>query len=161
MDIRTWTLLCACIIIAAVLLSGCIGQKAQNVTQTGPPAVFIDFQRTGGVSGQEAHLLIFDNGAGIVSSGSSNAEIALNQTDLSRITGLFDYAQYSMLQANYPALHAGTDLVTYTVSYHGKTVTMQETAIPPSFEPVLDQLNRLVNTAVPQKQETRLANIRI
>jgi hypothetical protein len=161
MDIKNRTIACAFILVVAVLLSGCIGQKTQTVPQSEPPAVFVDYQRTGGAGGLDAHLVIFDNGAGVVSSRSASTEIVLNTTEISRITGLFDYAQFTMLQSNYPSLHGGTDLTRYSVSYHGKTVTVQDTTIPPSFQPVLDELNRIVSVALTQKQDTGLTAAKI
>ena len=160
MGIKKWTIACAFLLVVAVLLSGCIGQKTQTVPQSEPPAVFVDYQRTGGMGGLDAHLVIFDNGAGVVSSRSVSTEIALNKTEIARITALFNDAQFSMLQTNYPA-HAGMDLTNYSVSYHGKTVTVQDTAIPPSFQPVLDELNWIVSGASTQKQDFGLTGIKI
>lgn len=160
MDIKKRETAYVLIIIVAVLLSGCIGQKTQTEPQPEPPAVLVDYQKTGGIGGLDAHLVIFDNGAGVVSSRSASTEIALSKMDIARITALFNEAQFSMLQANYPA-HTGMDLMTYSISYHGKTVTVQDTAIPPSLQPVLDELNRFVSGAGTQKQDFGLANVKI
>ena len=49
-----------------------------------------------------------------------------------------------MLEGNYSARHGSVDLIKYTISYHGKTVTAEDTAIPPSLQSVIDELNRVL-----------------
>lgn len=145
----------------AVLLSGCIGQKPQPDVVVTPPAVLVDYQRSGSIAALNTHLVIFDNGVGVISSRSVNMEINLSPNDLKRITVLFSNAQFSMLDTNYLAPHGGADLMSYTVMYHGKTVTVQDTAIPPSLQPALDELNRIVNSAGAVKTPGSLPSIRI
>lgn len=41
--------------------------------------------------------------------------------------------------------------MTYTVSYMGKTVTAQDTDIPPSLGTIIDKLNSILGNAGPQK----------
>jgi len=160
MTIKTWLIVCAGLMMVAVILSGCIGQKPQTQTQSEPPSVLVKYERTGGIAGLDDRLVIFDNGAGIFTSRSASTEISLNKTDIARINGLFSEAQFSMLQTNYPSFHSNIDLVNYSVSYHGKTVTLQDTTIPPSFQPVLDELNRIVNSAGIQKTNS-VFNVKI
>jgi hypothetical protein len=126
-----------------------------------PPAVLVDYQRMGGTAGLDAHLVIFDNGAAVISTRSASTEISLNKTDLEHITGLFTNAQFSMLQTNYPAPHAWVDLTNYSISYHSKTVTVQDTAIPPAIQPVLDELNRIVSSVETQKANRPFGNINL
>jgi hypothetical protein len=144
-----------------VLFTGCIGQKTPAVPEPQPPAVFVDYQQTGGIAGQDAHLVIFDNGASVISTRSASTEIELNKTDLEHITALFIDAQFSMLQTNYPAPHAGADMVNYSISYHGKTVTLQDTAIPPAIQPVLNELNRIVTSVEIQKANRPFVSVKL
>ncbi len=160
--IKKWTMVSACIIIvSAVFLSGCIGQKTQTETQPEPPAVLVTYERTGGIAGLNDRLVIFDNGAGVLTGRSGSIEISLNKLDIARINALFSEAQFSMLQPNYPSSHAHADLLTYSVSYHGKTVTVQDTAVPPSFLPVIDELNRIVSGASIQKTNYSAFSVKI
>jgi hypothetical protein len=161
MDIKTWIILCACIIVAAVLLSGCIGQKKQTEVQPEPPAVLVTYERTGGIAGLDDRLVIFDNGAGVLMSRSGSTEISLTRLDMARINALFSEAQFSMLQANYPAFHTNANMVKYTISYHGKTVTVQDSAIPPSLQPVLNELDLFVNSAESQMASYSVVNVKI
>ena len=161
MDIKTRAILCACIIVAAVLLSGCIGQKTQTEVQPEPPAVLVTYERNGGIAGLDDRLVIFDNGAGVLMSRSGSTEISLTRLDMARINALFSEAQFSMLQTSYSASHTNAGLVTYSVSYHGKTVTVQDSAIPPSFQPVLNELDRFVNSASNQMTNYSIVKVKI
>jgi len=158
---KTWLLLCSIVLVITVLLSGCIGQKTQIVPVAEPPAVFVDYYRTGGTAGQNAHLVIFDNGASIISTRTASTEFSLNRTDLDRITGLFALAQYPALSTNYPVSRPGAVLTNYSIRYQNTTIMLQETAIPPVIQPVLDELNRIVARAEAQKTDRPFVNVKL
>jgi hypothetical protein len=134
-------------IITGVAFAGCLGVKTPPVSRPPAPAIFLDYHRTGGLAGFDDRLVIFDNGAAVVSTKAGNREIVLNSTEISRISNLFTESQFSMLQVNYPAPRGGNDLIHYSVSFHGKTVMTEDTAIPPSLLPVIDDLNAIVKNA--------------
>jgi len=108
------------------------------------PSVLVDFYRTGGITGLEDRLVIFDNGVAIVSGRTGNYEIELNQTDIDRIILLFDQGRFLTLQGNYSGRHGSADLIRYTISYQNKTVSAEDTAVPASIQPVIDELNRII-----------------
>jgi len=108
------------------------------------PSVLVDYYRTGGIAGLQDRLVIFDNGVAIVSGRTGNHEIELNQTDIDRIILLFDQGRFLTLQGNYSARHGSADLIRYTISYQNKTVSAEDTAIPASIQPVIDELNRII-----------------
>ncbi|MEN6442497.1 MAG: hypothetical protein ABFC71_01930 [Methanoregula sp.] len=160
MIIKKWMFLCLFIIAAIVLSAGCITTRIPAVSKPVPPAVFVDYHRTGGIAGLDERLVVFDNGMAVISGKSGSSELELNATDLARITALFDKAEFSGLQTNYPAPRGSADLIGYSVSYHGKTVTTEDTAIPPGLQPVLSALNHILdNTAIPVTEYPTL-NIR-
>lgn len=134
-------------LLVAVALSGCLGVKTPSGSQVTPPAIVVDYQRTGGIAGLNDRLVIFDNGVAVISRKTVSTEIALNQSDLERITGIFNEAQFSMLQGNYSARQGAADYFRYTISYHSKTVIAEDSAIPPSLQPVIDEMNRIINLA--------------
>jgi hypothetical protein len=107
----------------------------------------LDYHRAGGAAGLDDHLVIFDNGAAVFSSRAMSRELSLNQTDLDRIASLFSAAQYSMLEGNYTSERGGADFVHYTVIYNGKTVNTEDSAVPPSLQPILDEMNRIIGEA--------------
>ena len=147
MIIRKWIVAFMVVLLAVVALSGCLGIKTPPVSRPAPPAVVVDYQRTGGIAGSEDRLVIFDNGVAVISQKTASTEITLNQSDLEQITGIFTEAQFSLLQGNYTARRGAADYFRYTISYHGKTVIAEDSAIPPSLQPVIAELNRILTMA--------------
>jgi hypothetical protein len=72
-------------------------------------------------------------------------EITVNRTELIRLSALFDDAQFSMLKGNYTSRRGGADFIQYSISYHGKTVKTEDSAVPPALQPVIDELNEIVS----------------
>jgi hypothetical protein len=130
---------CAC--------AGCLGAKTPAVARPTAPAIFVDYYRTGGIAGFDDRLVLFDNGAAVVATKDGSREIVLNSSDMNRISDLFTQAQFSMLQTNYPSARGSVDLIRYSISYHGKTVTTEDSAVPPSLDPILVEMNRIVKNA--------------
>jgi hypothetical protein len=127
----------------AILLSGCLGVKPTSPSGSAPPGVFVDYQRTGGIAGVNDRVVIFDNGIAVISGRMANTEIALNQTELERIGNLFSESKFSALEGNYTSRRGGADLMQYRISYHGKTVLTEDTAIPPTLQPIIEEMNLL------------------
>ena len=145
--IKKWWVICVVLIIALVVVSGCLGSKTPPVSLPHAPAVLVDYYRTGGFAGFDDRLVIFDNGVAVVSSKTVNQEIEINKTDIDRIVTLFNQSQFLMLEGNYSAHHGTIDLIKYTISYHSKTVNADDSAIPSSLQPVIDELNRILQTS--------------
>lgn len=139
------------------MLSGCLGSKTIPGSHPQAPAVLVDYYRTGGIAGFNDRLVIFDNGIALVSSKTTNSEIDLNQTDIDRIITLFNKAQFAMLEGNYSARPGSVDLIKYTISYENRTVSTEDTAIPPSLKPLIAELNRLVGMGASNEQTSFLA----
>jgi hypothetical protein len=155
MIIRKWVAAFIVVLLAAVAISGCLGDRMPSISSPAPPAVFVDYQRTGGIAGLDDRLVIFDNGVAVLSRKTVSTEIALNKSELERITGIFNEAQFSMLQGNYTARYGASDYFRYTISYHGKTVNAEDSAIPPSLQKVIDEMNRIINKADSSKRIDR------
>jgi hypothetical protein len=157
-SIKKWWVLYVVLTIALVLTAGCLGSKTPPVSSPPAPAVLVDYYRTGGIAGFDDRLVIFDNGVGVVSSKTVNQEIEINHTDIDRIVTLFNQSQFSILEANYSARPGSADLIKYTVSYHSKTVTAEDTVVPPSLQPVINELNRILNLASSMKQTSGMVS---
>ena len=97
---RTGTCIGAMLLVAALVLTGCLGMKAPQVSHPAAPALFVDYQRAGGIAGVNDRLVIFDNGVTLVSNRTTGREILLNQSDLEQISAVFDAAQFAMLEGN-------------------------------------------------------------
>jgi hypothetical protein len=150
--IKKWWGICVILIVALVVVSGCLGSKTPPVSRPPAPAVLVDYYRTGGIAGFNDRLVIFDNGIAVVSSKTVNQEIEINKTDIERIVALFDQSQFPMFEGNYSARQGSADLIKYTISYHGKTVNAEDSVIPPSLQPVIDELNRILTMTASLKQ---------
>jgi hypothetical protein len=145
---RTWTGIYIILVVAALVLTGCLGLKTPPVSRPAAPTLFVDYQRTGGIAGVNDRVVIFDNGVTLVSSRTTSREILLNQSDLEQISAVFDAGQFSMLEGNYTTSRGGADFLQYSISYRGKTVNTEDTAIPPSLEPVIKELNHILSTGL-------------
>ena len=138
--------------ITAVLLSGCFGVKTTTQSGQTPPAVFVDYQRTGGIAGLNDRIVIFDNGVMLISSRAVNNESLLNQTELEWISNLFEESKFSSLDGNYTSQRGGVDFFQYTISYRGKTVHTEDTAIPSSLQPIIEEMNRILTMGIEYRQ---------
>jgi len=148
---------CIVLIIALVVVSGCLGSKTPPVSRPKAPAVLVDYYRTGGLAGFDDRLVIFDNGVAVVSSKTVNQEIEISKTDIDRIITLFNQSQFPMLEGSYSARPGSTDLIKYTISYHSKTVNAEDSVEPPALQPVIDELNRILAMTASIKQTSSMA----
>jgi hypothetical protein len=148
---------CIVLIIALVVVSGCLGSKTPPVSRPKAPAVLVDYYRTGGLAGFDDRLVIFDNGVAVVSSKTVNQEIEISKTDIDRIITLFNQSQFPMLEGSYSARPGSTDLIKYTISYHSKTVNAEDSVVPPALQPVIDELNRILAMTTSIKQTSSMA----
>jgi hypothetical protein len=139
-------------ILATLLISGCLGIKAPLVSRPEAPAILIDYQRTGGIANLNDRLVIFTNGAGLISGKNVNREISFNQSDLKRIDELFSNAHFSQFEPSYTSRRGGADLIKYTLSYNNMTVTTEDAAIPPELQPVVDAMNQIMTDKIAHEQ---------
>jgi hypothetical protein len=142
----------AVLVIAALVLTGCLGIRTLPVSRAAEPALLVDYQRTGGIAGASDRLVIFDNGVGLASSRTTSREILLNQSDLDRILRIFEEAKFSGLAGNYTSRRGGADLLQYSISYRGRTVNTEDTAVPSSLEPVIRELDRMLSEGLKSGQ---------
>ena len=140
------------VLLAGVLLSGCLAIKAPPVSRSTAPAVLVDYQRTGGITGLNDRLVIFDNGAGLISSRNVNTEITVNTTELELMNGIFGQAGYPTLEPGYTSGHGGAALIQYTITYGNKTVKTEDSAIPSRLQPVIDELNTILRQGLEGKE---------
>jgi hypothetical protein len=144
MRIKSWLILISLCMVAAVILSGCLGVKTPPVTRSAPPGILVDYLRTGGIAGVNDRVVIFDNGITVISTRQFNSELTLNQSELERIGALFGENKFSTLDTNYTSRRGGADFMHYSVSYHGKTVNAEDTATPPLLQPIIDEMNSIL-----------------
>lgn len=146
-------LICVLLMVAAAASAGCTGTKNATTTVTPEePTLFVDYQRSGGIAGINDRLVIFDNGVGLISSRTMSREILINKSELEQLSLLFGAAQFPALEGNYTSRRGGADLFQYSITYQGKTVNTEETAVPDSLEPVLAKLNSILDAGIVSRQ---------
>jgi hypothetical protein len=146
MPIRKWTIAYLIFLLVMAMAAGCLGTRAPVTDSPAPPAIILDYHRTGGIAGFDDRLVIFDNGAAVISTRSLNREFQVNQSELARMNQVFGEAAFDTLQGNYTARRGGADFMRYSITYRGKTVITEDTAIPDPLKPVIRELNTILGT---------------
>ena len=54
-------------------------------------------------------------------------------------------AQFTTLNASYPAPSPGADYFRYEITYRGHTVTTEDSGVPDTLVPVIAELNEIVS----------------
>jgi hypothetical protein len=145
---KTRTGLLILFVLSTAVLTGCLGTRSIPEPSPTNPVLLVDYQRTGGIGGMDDRIVIFDNGAAVIRSHSASREITLNRTSIGEIAGAFDKAQFDRLEGNYTTARDGADLIHYSITYRGKTVITEDTAVPSPLEPVIVELNRILDTGL-------------
>ncbi|MFA5331556.1 MAG: hypothetical protein WC342_04180 [Methanoregula sp.] len=140
-------ILAAVLVIVVLLSAGCITTKIPPVSKDTHPAIFVDYHKSGGVAGADNRLVIFDNGQTIYAGKSTGTEIVLNTKELEDLKTLFNQSQFLELEGSYSAPREYTDLFTYSITYEGKTVTAEDTAVPPRLQKVIESLDGITERA--------------
>ena len=120
-----------------VLVVGC--------TTSPGPVVLIDYHWTGGIAGFNDHLVIDSNGNATVTRNTGVEQFTMTPAEIRNLEGLFEYAGFMSLNSSYPPASPGADYFTYTTTYHGKTVTAEDTGVPEALVPIISALNGIVS----------------
>ncbi|PKG32141.1 hypothetical protein [Methanoregula sp.] len=150
------------IIIVVVLAgTGCLGREAPASPDKAPPALLIDYHRTGGFAGVDDHLLLFDNGAGLISTRSITREFQLNNSELQRLDLIFRQAGFASLEDAYTSPRGGDDFMAYRITFGNKTVVTEDTVVPFTLQSVIRELNAIITSrSTPDLAPALLANMR-
>lgn len=152
------------LIVVVVVLAGtgCLGKEAPASPDQAPPALLIDYHRTGGFAGVDDHLLLFDNGAGLVSTRSVTREFQVNSSELYRLELIFRQAGFASLQNTYTPPSGGADFMAYRITFGNKTVETQDTVIPFTLQPAIRELNAIITSrTTTDLAPASLADIRV
>ena len=112
-------------------------------------SVLVEFTRTGGFAGFNDEITIYQDGSAVVTRKEFTREITLTADELSTIRQLLKDASFGSLLTEYPPAAPGADYFTYTVTYEGKKVTAQDTGVPESLQPLIEELGTLVSENAP------------
>ena len=134
------------VVVIVLAVCGCLGTKTPVSSSQAPPALLVDYHRSGGFAGVDDHLLLFDNGAGLISTRSVSREFQLNSSELYRLDRIFQEAGFESLQDNYTSAAGGADFMTYRITFGNRTVVTEDTVIPFTLQPVIRELNAIISS---------------
>lgn len=140
---RTWV--CAVLILLAFLfLAGCTDTSKPTGEEPQPPAVLVDYQRTGGIAGFSDHVVVFSDGQVVYSTRTSTGAYILSPGDVEILRGLIRDANFPALADNYPAPAPGADYFTYSIMVGNRVVTTETTGIPDELLPLITNLDEMI-----------------
>src|SRR5262245_21125838 len=124
------------LVIASTLIAGC---RSVN-TQT--PAL-VEYQRSGGITGQTVRLVIQDNGSARLYMGvaQDSSTLAVAADTLTHLKNLLEGIRFDTLRADYRPPRPGADLFEYVITHRGRAVRCQAGAVPADLQPLLTALN--------------------
>lgn len=130
---RPWPYL---VVIASTVIAGC---RSVN-TQT--PAL-VEYERSGGITGQTVRLVIQDNGSASLYTGAAqdSSTLAVGADTLGQLKSLLEGIRFDTLRADYRPSRAGADLFEYVITHRGRTVRCQDGAVPADLQPLITALN--------------------
>jgi|GEM_PF-1201583 len=133
------------LILIAASICGCLGEQETTGHSSSPPGILLDYHRTGGIAGFDDYLIVFENGESVISTRQGSGTFNLNPDSLKKIKDLLDLANFTALNASYPASSSGADYFNYTITYKGHTVTTEDTGVPESLLPAIRELNDVIS----------------
>jgi len=122
-------------------------QGIADMADTEEPLV--EFWRTGGFAGMDDHLVIFDDGSATLSRKEYTKSLSLGESALEDLVSLFEQSGFMNLASQYPAPPGSADLFIYQISWQGKMVVVEDTAIPEDLQELIDVLTSLVQEPRP------------
>lgn len=146
MTIKNWVFVSLTIVVVAIIAAGCLGMKTPVAASAPLPALVLDYHRTGGIAGIDDRLIIFDNGAAVISTRSVSREFEVNRSELERLDRIFTQAGYNSLQEKYTSPSGGADFIRYSITYQNKTVLTEDTVTPYPLQPVIRELNGIISS---------------
>jgi hypothetical protein len=138
------------ILLLTTISLGCMGTPAYPPPD-GSGNVWVLYHRTGGIAAVNDLLVIYENRTADVTrrdiaSGNVTNHFVVNETEAMDLNNLFAQANFLQLKQFYPPPYEGADYFTYTIGYRGYEVQTEDTGIPNELIPVIDALNRILET---------------
>lgn len=119
-----------------------LGAGCRTVNPQTP--ALIEYQRSGGIAGQTVRLVVEDDGAARLYRGSDTTKLAVSPDTLARLKAMVERLDFDKLRAEYRPPTGGADRFQYDIAHRGERISVQDGAIPPDLQPLIDVLNGLV-----------------
>ncbi|MBI4785686.1 MAG: hypothetical protein HY782_01385 [Chloroflexi bacterium] len=129
------------VIVLALIASAC----ASTPTVVPQPSA-IAYSRTGGIAGFNDQLTIDVNGKATLTRRTGKFDFTLDDKTLKQIQTAFQTAGFATVPEDSLPARPVPDGFTYVVVYQGRTVRTGDTAIPEKLQPILQMLNRIVDS---------------
>jgi len=119
--------------LTIVFLAGCAAQASD---------VLVAYTRAGGIANLNDSLTVYRDGRVTVTRRGNQCEFILDRGELKLLEETLATAGLADLDRQYLPENQGADLLEYAVTYNGRTISAQDTAVPDSLWPVLELLNQ-------------------
>ena len=117
--------------------------------RSGGEEPLVEFWRTGGFAGMDDHLVIYPDGSVSLTRKDYTAGFTLTENELETLSLLFEESGFMNLALQYQAPPGSADLFIYQIRWQDKTVLAEDTVVPDSLRPLIDELTRLVADHAP------------
>ncbi len=131
------------LLVIALICAGCTSEPSVPQKPANPPAVMVDYTRTGGIAGFSDHVVVFENGDVIFSTKDHTGGFSLDANKLEDLEQAFKNARFTELNTTYPAPVAGADYFYYQITYRGHTVNTETTGIPDTLTDIINRMDSL------------------
>jgi len=108
------------------------------------PSRLVEFTRTGGFAGVDDHLIVYTDRQAALRQKSGQSQFEVDRETYDRLRLQLEQAGFADLEEDYRAKPGAADLFTYAVTYGGRTVRAQDTAVPAPLQPVIGTLHEIV-----------------
>jgi hypothetical protein len=122
-------------------------RKLDTGSQSVP--MLLEFSRNGGFAGCSDHLILYEDGSALVSRKDYATLVQVPEETLDRLAILLALVDGTDLQDEYPAPQEGADYYSYSLTIEGKTILMDETAVPDVLVPVIELLTDIIIATAP------------
>jgi hypothetical protein len=136
------------LLVIALMCAGCTSEPSVPQKPSHPPAVMVDYTRTGGIAGFNDHIVVFENGDVIYSTRDRTGGFSLDAQKLHDLEQAFKNAHFTELNSTYPAPAAGADYFYYQITYGGHTVNTETTGVPETLTDIINRMDSLTGDRI-------------
>ena len=108
--------------------------------------ILIEYHRSGGILGLDDYLVIDGYGNATVTREGKQYKVVFDAETMDQLQYLFEEAEFTNLERKYFPSREGSDFFKYIITYKNYTVQTMDTAVPDVLWPVLDALNRIIES---------------
>ncbi|HOS81908.1 MAG TPA: hypothetical protein PK445_04215 [Methanolinea sp.] len=134
-----------CILTLALALSaGCTDERGPRGPVTEPPALLMDYSRTGGIAGFSDRMVIYSDGGVVYQTRQKSGAFTLDQENMERLKRLIRDVEASGLNGTYPAPSQGADYFSYALVFGNRTIKTETTGVPEALSPLISFLDEIL-----------------